>query len=1196
MYPSKLNLVITQVLKNLPTALGGTSALVGFSLAFSGCQLPTPQKVALNDASSYYISASEGKFTTTSNHPSVSIPIARTLNLTACLRDNSRSIAILSHRFVIRGGKEDITTQTDSRGCLVWDEEMSFDFLADEKYITLRRTLHPEGQQKGDVNVDFIVNPWSAKVYGTMDSRVKNPVPPEKSMAALSAKDKEPRALWLDWVRVNVMQERIQNQTGSYIAEVSAGIAHERLDDRGERELTPLTYGKILGRVHLICAMHPSGRAPMRVVIAQMDNIKADVVNNNRIFLTSKFTLSEFCPTTAFMIAAISVKIENGPQGLAPFHGLFHAGPVQNMVGANFSAGDGTFQQRFMKDKTYSVEQYLADNQAIYRNGTHSLPEFETGRRVQAKGNSTLDPIGPVDSEAAPSATATGGSSPQVSDDNHRLPPDERGGNRPVLTPNGQNPDPNTPDLLQKFRIEVREITATTVGFPQQNVKTRTLVYRTRACLRLGISQEAIRASTFTVHKLNGQTEKVTSLDDGCLEFQDSIEYNHFNPECWFEKNLRFENADYGYNESFKIQINPWSRGSQWFKDVRWLPQNDRTARCMGRSSQILMDVYFMDFSANRYLYSIDDTLNLNLKKVANISLRPMLYRPSFDASQGYVTEPMPAGKYLLRYALIDQSVTDYSNLAAQRNRIYSIGRALVSVREDGAIADQVTLSIQNEALISLGVLNQFVIELVPLKEGAALSRNDDAVRLESFVDRENAIKPVPYVAQFIHRAEGGGLRRLDDLDGQSLVLELEKTFQREQREIQANLQRLADKNSFAKINFLKVVNLNETATESPFRLELNKAIPFVMVGREVKDPVPMEMITQFTRTGKMSRELAVRMCGYFFKNLWTEKLPGKDYGLLEMAEIESNPENMNQQLQNLVFDLQKRCVGDFTESQDKAFDVEFEYLTKKPSLQPLKRCERNDEGQEQCHSEIAPERVEPRSFSVSNSFSLSRSYGAHWGQDVGLKLEAGISKIIGIGGGYSYSYGTSESTGQSNSTSIGNDLSLVMETLRFHIRAENAEKCVMVRLNPALFDQEESRYFGLSTQKSLYARMLNEKLTAAERPLAKLKGLMLCDGAPMNQPLQFIESYFVVRPNTPTGMVGDEKSRATVDGLFATLRGINDMTAFMATVTNSEKLPPSFQRELQAKKLDSTHLREAIGRGSQAIPGIFSSPVPLNQ
>lgn len=1136
------------------------SAFLGFAfMSLAACQLPEPQKVSgLDDTASYFVSHTDGKFTSVTNHPNISLPLARTMSLTACVKESARSREILNHRFTIRGGPKEQKIITDPQGCLIWEEEMPFNYLADEKYVTIRRTLRPEGQQQGDRAVEFIINPWSAKIYSALDSRVKDAVSVEKATYSLQGtSQKERRSLWLDWVRLNVMQEKISGEQGSYIMEVSATLLMERLDERKERQLTPVSYGKVQGRVQLICAMSPDKKDPMRVVIAQMDNVKAEVVNGNKIFLNSRFTLKEFCPTTAYLLAGISVAVQDGPALLAPFQGLYHGGPVAGMVGPMFSVADGTFMDRFMKDKSYSIERYLADNKAIYRNGTKLLPGMTPGEPVLAGGGSAR----PLDPVTAPTGQST---------------------------PNAQNPDPATPDLLQKFRVEVRELQGMNYGFQQQSQKIRTLTYRVRACLRLGIDQQAIRAVTFNVHKVNGKTDRITTLDDGCLEFEDSMAYNHYANECWFDKSVRLENADYGFNETFKLQINPWSRGSQWFKDARWLPNNDRAARCANRPSQILLDAYFMEASGTRYTYSLDEQLNLNQTRQANITVRPQLYRATFDASTGYVTENLPAGRYLLRYALVDQSVQDFSNAGALKDRIYSVDRTLITVREDGQIIDQIRFTLPTESLMSLGLLNQFVIEIMPLREDVALLPTMKGRELENYVDYDHAIKTVPFVAAFIHRAEGGGLRKLENYIGKSLVLELERPFLRAQTEISASQVKVSKKEVIARLNGLDLVDLSRGDAATQFRKALGNSLPNLIVRREEQEPIAVEKLKRFMDSGKMDRELAVRMCGYIFRTLWTQKLPGKDFALLE-AKDETDQENV-------LRSIQGDCVSLFVKDQAEAFDIEYLYLVKNPGLVGRESCARNENGEQQCATEVQPERVDPRSFSVGNSFSLSRSYGVHQGFQLEGQVELGISKYLGIGVGGGYGIGDSENLSQSNGVSFSQDMSLVMETLQFKVRAADAERCVMVRLNPMLFDREDPGFWlwNFTEKRSIYARSLNSQLSDRERWAARQKGIMICDGQMMGRPVNFTEFFYMVRPSTPVGLLGDEKSRATVDGLFTTMRGVNDMTAFMARVTYSDKIPASFQRELQVRQLDTSRLREAFLRGTRAMPGVYSTVRPL--
>lgn len=1139
------------------------SLLLGafLSLGLAGCQLPTPQKTEMDDTASYFIFTSNGKFTSTTNYKNISLPQSRTLNFIVCLKENNHSRDVINHAFLIKGGPREQKISTDAMGCLIWNEEMAFNYLANERFINIERTISPLGQQKGDRRVELIVNPWSELVYSPLDSRVSNPVPAAQAKVSLmGTEQKDRRSLWLDWVRVNVMQDKIVGNKGTYNIEVSATLLAERIDDKNERLLVPLTYGKIVSRIQLICTVTPANKqAPVRIVLAQMDDVKAEVKQGGRVFLNSQFTLTEFCPSTAYLMAGLMVRVPDAPPLLSPFQGLYHGGPAQNMVGQMFSVADGTFLDRFNKDRNYSVGTYLAENNAIYRNGTRPLPT------VNAMGE-----VVEVPERALLAAART----------------DKEIGNK-------------TPEMMQRFGINIREINAKIIGIPKQSSKNRNLEFRVTVCPRLGIDSTPLRSVDFIVTRLNGKEDKVTTLDDGCFQFDDQISYNHFDRECWFERDLRIQAPVYGYNEVFKIHINPWNRTSSWYQDMRWLPQRDQVARCAPRDSQILLDYYFLDYSTNPYQYSLDEYLNLNQERVGNVTIRPLLSRGSFDSLAGYVNEPLPAGRYLLRYALVDQSVTEFDNPGSLSQRIYSVGRSVVNIREDGAITDRVRILLNNESLISLGLLNQFILELVPLKEGVELSPETRGAALEAFVDRQHAIQSVPFVAGFVARAEGGGLRKMDEYAGRSLVLELEKTYARDRYQREQTMKTLAKKESFAKINGLSIVNLNDEAQSLAFRQRLSQSLhnslPNMTPSRAQANPnttpVPLANLNNLLQTGTPDRALAVRLCGYIFGTLWGQNVPQTNHSYLDTTEAS--------QVKGKLYNLQRECISLFDRAASEAFDIEYKYIVKNPKLVPLERCATDANGAPRCVKENAPERFDSRAFVVYNNASLSRSNTISDVLQGEVAGKAGLDflKFFGIGGGLGYGVSNSDDRSQANTVGLVQDLVLISETLRFKVRAEDAERCLMVRLNPVLFDREEgSRLWSLfaEKQKSMFLQALHPELSEADRQKVRQMGVLLCDGKTMGRPLEFSENYYMIRPNASTGLLGLEKSQAKVDGLFLTMRGINDMTAFVSLVSHTEKIPPSFLREFQARQLDTTKLREAFYRGTRALPAVFSTTRPL--
>lgn len=1086
-----------------------------FALTFllTACSLPKPEKESTEnseqDSASFYIISSKAEFTKeTSYHAKMQIPTGRELSLKVCLADNLRSRTIVGHTFTIKGDTFETQTKTDGNGCLIWQEKVEFNFLNEEKYVMFRRQIISEGVQKGARSLELAINPWSETVYSSIDSRVKNLVDKGESLTTLTGDHSSGSSLWADGMRVNIMQEQIRDGKGTYKLELTGSLQGERKGLNGERRFFDITATEGIANLKLICAIHPQGRKPERKILAVMDNVKGQSMNAGKFVLSSRFELTQFCPSGGFNMISMSLRIKDGEQVIRPFEGLFHIGPVQNFGGPVFSVHDGEFTARFQENRNLTVDSFLKE------------------------GNNV---------------TTTGGTT--------------------------------STDFLQTYRVEVARLEfGSLANRLNASKKMRERAFTVTACFRISADQTNLRAVTMEVQKINGQTTKdqqTKTQNDGCITFEDFIQYNHFGQECWIEKKLKFRNEDLGMNQDFKVLINPWSQASGWAIDARY-SSGSQMARCTQGASHIMLDSYSMDYSTGRFHYAVDEFLNLNYMRDGNIHLSPRLVRSSFGANQGSYSdpEPLPVGRYLLRYALIDQSITDYSQSSSFSKRIYSIGRTILNVREDGRVIDTVRITTPAEALMSLGLLNQFILEIVPIKEStpAVIAA---AETLESYVDEDHVIQVTPYVAQFIARAEGGLLRRLDSWMGRSLVKELDLVVNKDRRQSLEKNRQLAKKENHSTNYNLELINLNKEDQAEKFRVVLSKSGPRFQ-NANLLSPLTLNDIKLMVKDGKINRKDVYNLCGYFFKTLWTQNVHGKNYGMISDAKLGD--------------ELTHHCASIASGDLSQVFDIEHKYFIKGAKILNDRGCEAPTQYNSRCAAEGGnPEEVLIRGFSAQNNFSLSKDFSFSEGTKAELGLNAGVSKYIGIGGGAGYSVGKSRSEGQSSSQSFSAGQSFTVESLKFRLKSKESEKCLSIRLSPTLFDrQEKSLVFW--TQSSKFARSLNPNLSSLEKAWGQKRGLLICEGERMESAHEFMETYHILRPSSEMGILGDERSRAKVDGLFMSLRGINDLTALISSIQGTGAIPESFYPELTARQLTADRAKEAISRGSRAAPGVFSS------
>lgn len=1084
------------------------------SAALTACHLPSPEKnndsdIANQGAASFYFTSSKAEFTKeTSFHSKLQIPTARELSLKVCLADNLRSRSIVGHAFTVKGDSFEKQLKTDGNGCLIWQEKVDFNYMNEEKNVLFRRDVISDGVQKGSRALELAINPWAETVYSSVDSRVKNLVEGSDALKTLTGNNSVGASLWADGMRVNIMQEQIRDGKGTYKIELTGSLQGERKGLNGERRFFDISNAEGTATLKLICAIHPQGKKPERKVLAVMESVKGQSINAGKFLLSSRFELTQFCPSNGFNLIAMSLRIKNADDVIRPFEGLFHIGPVQNFGGPAFSVADGEFTQRFQENRSLTVDQYLSESNQV---------------------------------------TTTGGSTDT--------------------------------EFLQTYQVEIGRLSFETLANRlNSSQKTRERAFTVTACFRLNADQNSIRAVTMEVKKINGQTVKdaqTKTRNDGCITFEDFVQYNHFAQECWMEKSLHFKNADLGINQELKVFVNPWSQAAGWAIDARY-SSGAQMARCTQGSSYIMLDSYTMDYSTGRFKYSVDEFLNLNYMRDGNIHLTPHLVRSSFGANQGSYSdpEPLPVGRYLLRYALVDQSVTDFSQSAQLSKRIYSLGRSILNVREDGRVVDAVHITTPAEALMSLGLLNQFILEIVPIKESTpAVIAN--AETLENYVDEDHVIQVTPYVAQFIARAEGGSLRRLDQWMGKSLVKELDLIYTKDRREYLAKNRELVKKETHANKSNLELINLNKADQAERFRATLSKSGP-LFNNANILNPVSLTDIKAMVKDGKISKKDIYYLCGYIFKTLWAQKVHGKDHGLIARKELADQ--------------MTHNCASLASGGISQVFDIEHKYFVTGAKIINQKGCEASSQYNSRCTQDSSsPEEVLIRSFSAGSSFSLQKDFGFSERVNLNLGLTAGISKYVGISGGVGYNVSKDRGEGQSNSQTFSTGQDFVTESLKFRLQAKESEKCLAIRLSPTLFDRQE-RSLVFWTQASIFARSMHSGLSDTEKAWGQKRGLLICEGQKTNGPFEFVESYHLLRPNSEAGILGDEKSRAKVEGLFMSMRGINDFTALISGIQGTGTIPETFYPELTARQLTADRAKEAISRGSRAAPGVFSS------
>jgi len=88
-----------------------------------------------------------------------SLPTAKEYTFAACFKDLNYNKSITGHTFHIEETNTDATT--DTSGCLVWSEQIQYNYLAESQYVKITRHISGKGLHKGTRSVSYAINPWS---------------------------------------------------------------------------------------------------------------------------------------------------------------------------------------------------------------------------------------------------------------------------------------------------------------------------------------------------------------------------------------------------------------------------------------------------------------------------------------------------------------------------------------------------------------------------------------------------------------------------------------------------------------------------------------------------------------------------------------------------------------------------------------------------------------------------------------------------------------------------------------------------------------------------------------------------------------------------------------------------------------------------------------------------------------------------
>lgn len=204
---------------------------------------------------------------------------------------------------------------------------------------------------------------------------------------------------------------------------------------------------------------------------------------------------------------------------------------------------------------------------------------------------------------------------------------------------------------------------------PGETATTRTIEYKVTTCVRDRLSGNRVPNVRFSVYdegkvKLATRDSKGNEIptmtnQDGCLSFDTSMSHKYYMPEIYRFPKFTIRHEASGFEKVKELVVNPWDA---MFRTFGWdrVQFSDEFIAKMQQRNKIPSRFFIPRFSYHtiRFRYSIDEYMNLEVKKQILLNLRPDVLRYSGIIGGRKVTESLRDGIYLMKVA-IDKDFLD---------------------------------------------------------------------------------------------------------------------------------------------------------------------------------------------------------------------------------------------------------------------------------------------------------------------------------------------------------------------------------------------------------------------------------------------------------------------------------------------------------------------------------------------------------
>ncbi len=1123
----------------------GKLALLGAGLfavlVTTGCQLPKPgQREDGSGGASFTVESISGSPQKEQLSGTFKLPVARVYNIKTCLKDFARSQPLSSQNFEIP--EIELTTATDTGGCLNWSETVEFNDLAVPAFLQFERTLKAKGMARGERTIRFALSPWAhgeeaSDVIDLSRNKVQDLVEnaQDVQMRRLGRSTEESQnssPIGLDAIQITASDERLKDNKLALTYEVR-GEPHLILTKlNGEKHLRPLRVGLFHAQMQLILQDVPNGQDSTHGTTTETKIVlsKSELKNQalNRGALVLRFPVLTAVPNSGQLMVSLRLIPVDGPAGMKPFEGLYLLGDYRKIK----SGGSPTLSPVAAQNPNFSISKYLG-----------------------ADSSSASDTASPTSNDSADSTTSTS--------DSGRA---------------GSNENPgHLPGHLTDAKILVKHLAFAPTGGDRGSTLDQDFTYAVTACFTTTtVDPEPLRARKVKVtgfeaiqvigqetsgspSKPNGSNASVdlTTNTDGCATWHEKLRFKVYDCKRYLPRSVTLEIADQGWTEKIDYFVTPWpiGNGALAFDKRAVDPKNfNPNLRCdpaneAAMKGNIELDTF--SYSTASYPFNIDHQLNLTIQKRIELQLAPSVTNYSNPDNGLANREALRDGPYLLKLLILRNP--DYDS----DNTYVSHATELVSLR-GGRI--QTSLEVSTRNLKSWRDRNRLYIELHPVSASKVKSLPDgryaplapQAADLDAIIEQNSGLESPTFTGLITlgRDVDSAPLKRVDSSSQSKYIVGSSSQLSGVSPQPKGSvLSRLLKESLERK----RTVAQNQT---NPIDIEKWTAAANLL------------WITSSTpRSSNFLKAMAVSEAQYHshrMSNWWTGN-GGFWQPLRDQANAMTVPQFRQILSNGLTPELARQlCIAWTQELLGPALSPYY-------VLSFASRCKSIVENDPLAFFQVLSQtrvhkldgsrliRAYKRDFNVSHAFSVSRTHSESLFESKSLFAEAKASgKLpaffgVGIAGAYTLSWNKAEDLSSSQGFSAREGVSLSIEESVYELDVASSETCATIRLNPDLFKVSSRNMIFDKLKQIVWApapmvSYLRSDLSDANKAEALSRGVMVCSGRADQRPIQLTEKYYLIYQDI--GNTGSFDS-GNMDNhfLFISMRGERDFTRFIRAV-----------------------------------------------